>query len=58
MAEVIKGFCVRCKQTRELKDAKEITLKNGRRALKGKAECELCKPKGGTVVFRILPAKK
>ena len=52
------GFCVRCKQHRELHDVEEITLKNGRRALKGKAICELCEDKGGTVVFRILPSKK
>ncbi len=57
MADKVMGFCVRCKQSRELQDVKEITLKNGRRALKGKAMCDLCKPKGGTVVFKILPSK-
>jgi hypothetical protein len=58
MAEKVTGFCVRCKQTRELHDVREITLKNGRRAMKGKAICDLCRPKGGTEVFRILPSKK
>jgi len=56
MATVYTGFCVRCKQTRELTDVKEITLKNGRRAIKGKASCDLCLPKGGTQVFKILPS--
>jgi len=58
MADAVKGFCVRCKQTRELSDVKEIVLKNGRHAIKGKAICDLCKPKGGTEVFKILPSKK
>ena len=53
----ITGFCVRCKQTKELQDVKEITLKNGRRAIKGKAMCDLCKPKGGTQVFKIMASK-
>ncbi|MFH1733992.1 MAG: DUF5679 domain-containing protein [bacterium] len=57
MADV-KGFCVRCKQMKELHDVQEVTLKNGRPALKGLAKCELCEPKGGTVVYKILPSKK
>ncbi len=46
------GYCVKCKAKVTLKDAQEITLKNGRPAVKGK--CEKC----GTSVFRILPSKK
>jgi hypothetical protein len=54
---VITGFCVRCKMNKELQDVKEVTLKNGRRAIKGKAMCDLCRPKGGTQVFKILASK-
>jgi DNA polymerase II large subunit len=52
MAQANTAFCVRCKATVELKDAQQITMKNGRPALKGK--CTKC----GTSVFRILPSKK
>ncbi len=51
MAETT-GYCVKCKSKVTLQDAKEITLKNGRPAVKGK--CGTC----GTSVFRILPSKK
>jgi hypothetical protein len=47
----ITGFCVRCKEQRELLDAKEITMKNGRKAIKGK--CVKC----GTQVFKITASK-
>jgi hypothetical protein len=53
----ITGFCVRCKQNKELQDVKEVTLKNGRRAIKGKAICDLCREKGGTQVFKIMASK-
>ncbi len=46
MAE--QGYCVKCKAKKEIKDAKEVTLKNKRKALKGKC------PKCGTGMFRIL----
>lgn len=52
MATPNTGFCVRCKATRELSDVQQVTLKNGRPAIKGK--CTKC----GTSVFRILPSKK
>ncbi len=42
-----KGYCVKCKTQREIKNAKDITMKNGRKAIKG--ECPNC----GTKVFRI-----
>ncbi len=47
----VTGYCVRCKAQRELQDVKEITMKNGRRAMKGK--CVKC----GTQVFKILASK-
>lgn len=47
-ASVNEGYCMKCKGKREIKDAKEITTKNGKRALDGK--CVKC----GTRMFRIL----
>lgn len=46
-----EGYCVKCKAKKEMVDAKEVTMKNGRRALKGK--CPDC----GTSMFRILGKK-
>ncbi|MFH1577574.1 MAG: DUF5679 domain-containing protein [Candidatus Omnitrophota bacterium] len=46
------GYCVKCKSSKEMKDAQESTLKNGRRALKGK--CSDC----GTNMCRILGKAK
>ncbi len=47
----MEAYCVKCKAKREMKDAKEITMKTGRRAMKGK--CPSC----GTTMFRILGKK-
>ena len=44
----MEGYCVKCKAKKEIKDAKEITMKNGRKAMKGKC------PDFGTGMFRIL----
>jgi predicted RNA-binding Zn-ribbon protein involved in translation (DUF1610 family) len=43
-----EGYCVKCKKKKEIKDAKEVTMKNKRRAVKGK--CPDC----GTGMYRIL----
>lgn len=43
-----EGYCVKCKAKREMTGATEVTLKNKRRALKGK--CPTC----GTGMFKIL----
>jgi len=37
---MVKGYCVKCRTQREIKDAKKVTLKNGKPALKGK--CPVC----------------
>jgi DNA-directed RNA polymerase subunit RPC12/RpoP len=42
-----QGYCVKCKKKVEIKDAKKITMKNGKPATQGK--CPYC----GTKVFRI-----
>ncbi|MDZ7337681.1 MAG: DUF5679 domain-containing protein [candidate division KSB1 bacterium] len=49
MAE--KAFCVKCRKMVDIADAKRVTMKNGRPALKGK--CPAC----GTGVYKILPTK-
>jgi hypothetical protein len=41
------AYCMKCRQKREMKDAKPVTLKNGRPAIQG--VCPVC----GTKVFRI-----
>lgn len=51
-----QGYCVKCKDKREIKDAKEVSMpaKGGktRPALKG--VCPVC----GTGIFKILPNPK
>lgn len=46
------AYCVKCKKTVPMADAKEVTMKNGRKAMKGK--CGTC----GTGLYRILGMKK
>ena len=31
----MEAYCMKCKQKREMKDAKEVTMKNGKKALSG-----------------------
>ena len=47
-----EAYCVKCKAKKEMKDAKETTMKNGRPMLKG-----IC-PDCGTTICKILPSKK
>ncbi len=42
-----EGYCVKCKEKREMDDAREITMKNGRPATQG--VCPVC----GTKMFKI-----
>ncbi len=44
---MVQGYCVKCKAKQEIKDPKNVTLKNGKKAVKG-----VC-PKCGTKMFRI-----
>ena len=46
-----EGYCVKCKAKKEIVDGAEETMKNGRKAIKGK--CPTC----GTVMFKILGGK-
>ena len=52
--EVISGYCVKCKESREFAPGNEEVAfgKKGRRAMKGK--CSKC----GTGMYKILPTKK
>jgi hypothetical protein len=53
MAEAVIGYCVKCKEKREMKDAEKVAMpaKGGgtRPAMKG--SCSVC----GTGMFKILP---
>jgi RNase P subunit RPR2 len=42
-----EGYCVKCKSKKEIKDAQDITMKNGRPATQG--TCPDC----GTKIFKI-----
>jgi hypothetical protein len=44
----MEGYYMKCKAKKEMKDAKETTMKNGRKAIKGK--CSAC----GTGMFKIM----
>ena len=46
-----EGYCVKCKAKKEIVDAVDVTMKNGRKAIKGK--CPTC----GTGMFKILGGK-
>jgi len=43
----MQGYCMKCRKKREMKDARAITMKNGRPATQGK--CPVC----GTKMFKI-----
>jgi len=43
----VQGYCVKCKAKQEMKDPKQITMKNGRPAVTG--TCPVC----GTKMFKI-----
>ena len=46
-----EGYCVKCKAKKEIVNGIEETMKNGRKAIKGK--CPTC----GVVMFKILGGK-
>jgi len=41
------AYCVKCKAKKEMNEAKKVTMKNGRNAVKGK--CSVC----GTGMYKI-----
>ncbi len=48
----MEGYCVKCKAKREMKDEKQVTMKNGRPATQG--TCSVC----NTKMFKIGGIKK
>jgi len=44
---LMEGYCMKCRTKRDMKDAKQITMKNGRPATQG--SCPVC----GTKMFKI-----
>jgi len=43
-----QAYCVKCKAKRDIQNPENVTMKNGRAAMKG--TCKVC----GTKVFRIM----
>ncbi len=48
----VEAYCMKCKTTRKMQDAQEVTTENGRRSAKG-----VC-PECGTKMTKFLPSKK
>ncbi len=48
----VQAYCMKCKTTRSMKDAQEVTMENGRRAAKG--VCSEC----STKMTKFLPSDK
>ena len=48
----MEAYCVKCKAKKEMQDAKQVTMKNGRPAMKGK--CPDC----GTGMYCIMKSAK
>ena len=54
--EAVQGYCVKCKEKRDMKDAKEVEM-NGKGGKKRAAMTGTC-VKCGTKMFRIMGLKK
>lgn len=50
--EVVMGYCVKEKAQKPMKDPKEVTLKNGKKAMQG--VCSSC----GTKMMKFVSSKK
>ncbi|MGB9603995.1 MAG: DUF5679 domain-containing protein [Limisphaerales bacterium] len=48
---MVEGYCNKCKVKKEIVEAVEVVMKNGRKAIKGK--CPTC----GAVIFKIIGGK-
>jgi hypothetical protein len=47
----MEAYCMKCRQKRDMKDAQQVTLKNGRPATRG--ACQIC----NTTIVKIGAAK-
>ena len=54
--EPITGYCVKCKEKREMNDPQEVEMK-GKGGVKRRAMTGIC-PSCGTKMFRIMGKKK
>ncbi|MFT7184166.1 MAG: hypothetical protein ACI9QC_000497 [Oceanicoccus sp.] len=52
MSDEVKGYCMKCKESRTMVETTEVKMKNGRPAMKGK--CGEC----GCGMYKILSTKK
>lgn len=54
--QIITGYCMRCKQKKEINNAKEIEIKakGGKTKKAATGVCSVC----GTKMFKFLPTKK
>jgi hypothetical protein len=50
--EAVTGWCMKCKEKREMTETEEVKMKNGRPAMKG--SCGEC----GCGMYKILSTKK
>jgi hypothetical protein len=53
--EPVTGYCVKCKEKREIKDPQEVQMpaKGGKTRPAMKGTCPVC----GTGIFKIMPSK-
>lgn len=56
MEEAVQGYCVKCKEKRDIKDAQEVSM-NGKGGTKRSAMTGTC-VKCGTKMFKIMGVKK
>lgn len=47
MSDAVEAYCIKCRAKREMKDAKQVTMKNGKTAMVG--SCSVC----GAKVFKL-----
>ena len=54
--EAVQGYCVKCKEKRDMKDAKEVEMngKGGKKRAAMSGVCTTC----GTKMFKIMGMKK
>ena len=54
---MVEGYCVKCKEKREMKDTEKITMKNGRPATKGRCttcDCKMFKIGAQSTYFSLI----
>jgi hypothetical protein len=56
MADAVQGYCVKCKDKRDMKEPKEVSMngKGGKKRAAMTGTCTVC----GTKMFKIMGLKK